>query len=258
MRNYNLSFDMTGKVAIVTGVSGGLGVEFAYYLAKFGAEITICARRLEKLQQQADWIEEQTGKKPLVVQCDISDEEQVKNVVDKTLEKFGKIDILVNNAAIIHFGGAEDIPFEQVKQMLDIDVVGTWKFCRAVFNAYMKEHGGRIVNVNSIVSYSCSKEAPAYHVTKAAEAALTQNLSLCWAQYGVHVNGVAPGTHINGGMVEGTPQYLLDRIAEGVPQGRLGDFGDLAGAMLFLASDANTYCHGQTIICDGGMGLEYF
>ena len=142
--------------------------------------------------------------------------------------------------------------------VLNIDVTGTWLMSKEVVNVYMGEHGGKIVNINSVNSFSASPVAPVYHVAKAAEAALTQSCAAAWAGQGIYVNGIAPGNMQNGEMAPDTPADILENIRRKVPQRRLGGYGDLSGALLYLVSDANTYTQGVTITCDGGLILEAF
>ena len=139
-----------------------------------------------------------------------------------------------------------------------MDVTGTWLMSKEVVNASMLEKGGRIINICSVNSFSASPAAVVYHVAKAAEAALTKSCAAAWAGHGIYVNGIAPGNMQNGEMAPDTPPAILENIRNKVPQRRLGQYGDLSGALLFLASDANTYTQGTIIVCDGGLILESF
>ena len=253
-----VNFDLTGKVAIVTGGSRGLGVELATSMAEYGADIALMAGNVEKMKKVASDIAEKTGRKVIWVKVNIGDEESVKAAVQTVMDEYGKIDILVNNAGIIRYGRPEEMTYTDWTDVLNIDVTGTWLMSKEVVNVYMGEHGGKIVNINSVNSFSASPVAPVYHVAKAAEAALTQSCAAAWAGQGIYVNGIAPGNMQNGEMAPDTPADILENIRRKVPQRRLGGYGDLSGALLYLVSDANTYTQGVTITCDGGLILEAF
>ena len=251
-------FDLTGKVAIVTGASRGLGVELATSLAEYGANLALMAGNEEKLKKTAAAIVEKTGVRVITVKVDIASEANVQNAVKTVMDAFGKIDILVNNAGIIRYGRPEEISLQDWCECIDVDVTGTWLMSKEVVNAYMLAHGGRIVNICSVNSFSAAPTAVVYHVSKAAEAALTKSCAAAWAANGIYVNGIAPGNMQNGEMAPDTPPAILESIRNKVPQRRLGRYGDLSGALLFLASDANTYTQGSIIVCDGGLILEGF
>lgn len=195
-----VNFDLTGKVAIVTGGSRGLGVELATSMAEYGADIALMAGNVEKMKKVAANITEKTGRKVIWVKVNIGDEESVKAAVQTVMDEYGKIDILVNNAGIIRYGRPEEMTYKDWTDVLNIDVTGTWLMSKEVVNVYMGEHGGKIVNINSVNSFSASPVAPVYHVAKAAEAALTQSCAAAWAGQGIYVNGIAPGNMQNGEM----------------------------------------------------------
>lgn len=253
-----ISFDLTGKVAIVTGASRGLGVELSTTLAEYGADVCIMATNVEKLNKAAETLREKTGRKVMAVGVNIADEKSVEDAVKQVMAEFGKIDILVNNAGIIRYGAPEEISAKDWMECINVDVNGTWMMSKAVVNAYMKEHGGKIVNIASVNSFSASPVAPVYHVSKAAVVALTKSCACAWAPYGIFVNAIGPGYMLNGEMAPDTPLDVQESIKRNVPQKKLGGYGDLSGALLYLASDANTYTQGNTIVCDGGMILESF
>lgn len=253
-----VNFELSGKVAVVTGASRGLGVELATSLAEYGADLALMAGNEAKMQKVAADITARTGVKVITVKVNIADEESVHNAVDAVMKEYGKIDILVNNAGIIRYGRPEEITAQDWRECLDVDVTGTWLMSKEVVNASMLERGGRIVNICSVNSFSASPAAPVYHVAKAAEAALTKSCAAAWAGHGIYVNGIAPGNMQNGEMAPDTPPDILENIRGKVPQRRLGQYGDLSGALLFLASEANTYTQGTIIVCDGGLILESF
>ncbi len=254
-----ISYDLTGRVAIVTGGSRGLGIELATSLAEYGADIALMAGNEEKMAKVAASITEKTGRVAKGYKVDISDEDSINAAVAAVMADFGKIDILVNNAGIIRYGTPEQMNSKDFKDVINVDVIGTWMMSKAVVNASMLPNKyGKIININSVNSFSASPVAPAYHVAKAAEFALTQSCAAAWAQYGIYTNGIAPGNMQNGEMAPDTPAAVLENIRRKVPQKRLGGYGDLSGALLYLASDASSYTQGVTITCDGGLILEAF
>lgn len=253
-----VSFDLTGKTAIVTGASRGLGVELATSLAEYGADVAIMATNMERLEKTAAELRAKTGRNILSVQVRVEDEQLVQEAVSKVLKEFGKIDILVNNAGLIKYGNMHELSLEDWNAVMNVDLTGTFLMSKAVVNAYMKEHGGRIVNVTSVNGKRASAKAGVYNVAKAAAIALTESCACGWAQYGIYVNSVAPGFMLNGEMSKGVSEDSLERINRNIPQNRCGQYGDLSGALLYLASDACSYTQGVTIVCDGGMILESY
>lgn len=253
-----ISFDLKNKVAIVTGASQGLGIELSTTLAEHGADVVIMARNQEKLEKAAEVLRQKTGRKILAVPVDISDEQSVEKAVKTVMDEFGKIDILVNNAGIILYGSAEELPLEDWQKVINTDLTGTFIMSKAVVNACMKENGGKIINISSVNGKRATAAAPVYHVAKAATIALTESSACCWAKYGIFVNSIAPGFMTNGEMAPDCPIEIQESIKKNIPQNKLGEYGDLSGALLYLASDACTYTQGNTIVCDGGMILESF
>lgn len=249
-----ISFDLTGKVAIVTGASQGLGKDMARGLAEAGADVVIMARRVDKLKEVAAEIHSSTGRKILPVYLDITKMEVMQEAVQTVLDMFGKIDILVNNAALIDYTPAVDLTEEAYDRVLDANIKGPFFMAKEVFLKSMKENGGNIINICSVSGYRASAVAPTYSISKAAAAMMTQCLAAAWAQYGVYVNAIAPGQIMLGMGENSTPEHVAKMSAK-VPQRRLGTVDDLNGALVFLASDACRYTQGQVILCDGGLLL---
>ncbi len=250
-----ISFDLTGRVAIVTGASHGLGVELATSLAEYGADVALFARSEDKMKKVAADIHEKTGRKIVPVVCDLTKETSIQAGVAKVIETFGRLDIMVNNAGLIEINPVEKHTLEQWQRVIDTDLTGCFLMAKEVFVQYMKEHGGHIINVSSVSGFVASGNSASYNAAKAGVVHLTKSLAVAFAPYGVYVNGIAPGQMTNGDMSADTPKDVAERIAAKVPQRRLGQYGDLSGALLFLASDACSYTQGQTIVCDGGMIL---
>lgn len=249
MKNY---MDLTGRVAVVTGASSGLGYEYSKALAENGAKIAAFARRTEKLEKLKEEIE-QAGGTCLPVQCDITKEEDVIAGVKKTVEAFGKIDILVNNAGAITVCPAEDLSLDDWNKVANTSITGYFLMAREVGKVMIKNRYGRIINTCSIFGKIANFHAPilSYNATKGAVPNFTRGLAQEWAQYNITVNAIGPGMFPTEMMVvdEGTHQYLQGRA----PIGRPGRIEELCGQLLLFASDASSYTTGQTIYIDGGL-----
>lgn len=247
-------FDLTGKVALVTGASSGLGVEFARALANQGANLALVARREEKLKEVQKEIEK-LGVTCRYYICDVMQTEQIKNAVEQTEKDFGRIDILVNNAGLGLFDNAEKTTDEMWHNMVDTNLNGVFFFAREVGKVMLKQKYGRIINIGSIHSTVAMKELPltAYCTTKGGVLMLTKALATEWAKYGITVNAIGPG-YFALGMAEGIvkdPEFAKT-IESKSPMGRAGMPGELDTTILYLASDASTFVTGQIITVDGG------
>lgn len=257
MKNLNHLLDLTDKTAIVTGASYGLGVTFARALAGAGAKLVLAARSTDKLQRVSEHITD-AGGTVLALTCDISDSVQVEAMVAGAVERFGRVDILVNNAAVVPEGGMmpERIPNEVFEQTVRINLLGTWYCCREVGKFMLRDgKGGSIINVASIAGLIGWQDFPAaYQATKGAVINLTRNLAVSWGNRGVRVNTLAPGWFPS----EMTAKFfaipaLMEWINKLSPLGRVGDPEELVGALLYLASDASSFMTGQTLVVDGGV-----
>ena len=255
MKSIEELFSLKGRVAIVTGASRGLGKEAAEGLAEAGAKIVLAARREQWLTPTAEELH-QRGFDCLACTCDVADDTQVRELVSKTLEHFGHIDILVNNAGISWGASYEEMPVDAWHKVLNTNVIGTHLMTRAVLPSMRKQGYGKIIHVASIMGLvGVPKEileASGYTASKGAILALTRELAVNYAAYGIRVNAVAPGffpTRLSAGVIE----RAEERITEITPLGRLGEEGELKGAILFLAAPASDYITGQTIAVDGGL-----
>ena len=253
MKNY---FDLTGRVAIVTGCSTGLGVQMARALASQGCAIVPIARRMEKLEEVAEMLRKEFGVEALPLRCDITDTAMVENVVDETLKHFGRIDILINNAGTGAVAPAEDITDEQFANEMNIDLFGSFKVARAVAKkAMIPAKYGRIINIASMYGLVGNKIAPAspYHAAKGGVVNMTRALAAEWGKYGITVNSICPGYFVTPLTKETLDSDWFKEYSKGaIPMERYGVEGELDSAALFLASPASTYVTGVSLPVDGG------
>lgn len=246
----NKLFDLTGRVAVVTGGNRGLGKEMALGLASAGADIVVIARKIEK---QVITDIEKHGVKVLAVEFDLVDFHLYDELLQRIIAAMGKIDILVNNAGVQKRHDAEEFPKEDWDFVMDVNANAPFFFCQT-FGKHMLENGyGKIINLASLLSFQGGLRVPAYAASKGAVMQFTKALSNEWANRGVNVNAVAPGymnTEMNTALLADKTRngQILDRI----PAGRWGQATDMQGAVIFLASPAADYVHGITIPVDGG------
>ena len=253
MKNY---FDLTGQVAIVTGCSTGLGVQMAKALANQGATIVALARRKEKIEEVAKEIADTYKVPTLAVQCDITDTDTVNAVVDEVMAKFGRIDIVINNAGTGAVASAEDITDEQFYGELNVDLGGTFKVARAVAKkAMIPAKYGRIINIASMYGLVGNKVAPAspYHAAKGGVVNLTRGLAAEWGKYNINVNAICPGYFYTPLTKETLDSEFFQQNAQTmIPLSRYGNEGELDTAAIFLASPASSYVTGVMLPVDGG------
>ena len=249
-------FDLNGRTAIVTGCSTGLGVQMAKALANQGANIVALARRQDKLEAVAKEINKQFGVDTLAVKCDITDTEAVKAAVQQALDRFGRIDILINNAGTGAIAPAEDITDEQFANEVNVDLFGTFKVAREVAKQSMiPQKYGRIINIASMYGLVGNKIAGSspYHAAKGGVVNLTRALAAEWGKYGITVNAICPGYFYTPLTKEtlGTPSFkaYADTV---IPAERYGEEGELDTAAIFLASDKTAYVNGIMLPVDGG------
>jgi NAD(P)-dependent dehydrogenase (short-subunit alcohol dehydrogenase family) len=245
-------FRLDGKTAIVTGASSGLGVAFAEGLAEAGADLAICARRTDKLQATREKVEA-LGRRCVAVEADVSDPEQCTNVVETAKRELGRVDVLVNNAGIGTAVPATRETPEQFRQVIDINLNGSYWMAQA-FARNVGEEGGAIVNVGSVLgSTTAGLPQAAYASSKAAIIGLTRDLAQQWTgRKKIRVNALAPG-FFPSEMTDQYPDGYLDAMMIRVPAGRGGEPSELTAALLFLASDASSYVTGVVLPVDGGM-----
>lgn len=252
MINY---FDLTGRVAVVTGASTGLGLQMAKAFASQGAKLVLLARRANLLEQSAASIAAEYGVEVHPVVCDITVTEQVKAAVESTMKRFGRVDILVNNAGTGAIGDAENITDEQFMHELNVDLFGTFICAREFGKEMIKANYGRIINIASIyglVGNMIAGSAP-YHAAKGGVVNLTHALAGEWGKHGITVNSICPGyfyTELTTATLD--TDYFQDMAKRSIPLGRYGREGELNTCALFLASPNSSYVNGQCIAVDGG------
>lgn len=253
-------FDLSGKVALVTGGSRGLGREMAVALGEAGARLVITARRRQWLDEAESELRER-GFHCLAITCDVASEDQVQASVQRALEHFGRIDILVNNAGITWGAPALEMPLGKWRQVINVNVTGTFMMSQAVGRHMRDKGGGKIINVSSITGLRGLAhqvlDAVGYSTSKGAIVALTKDLAVKWARYNIQVNAIAPGFFPTR-LTEFALSQSRERIIEAVPMGRLGQGDDLKGVVVFLASPASNYITGQVIAVDGGLTSSSF
>ena len=246
-------FDLSGKVALVTGCSTGLGVQMAKALARQGASIIALARRQELIDAVAKEIHETYGVDTLALKCDITDTEAVDKAVDEALTHFGKIDILINNAGTGAVAPAEDITDEQFSNELNIDLFGTFRVARAVAKkAMIPANYGRIINISSMYGNKIAPSSP-YHAAKGGVVNLTRALACEWGKYNITVNSICPGYFYTPLTKETLDSdYFKEYAKTAIPMERYGVEGELDAAAVFLASQEASYVSGIALPVDGG------
>jgi NAD(P)-dependent dehydrogenase (short-subunit alcohol dehydrogenase family) len=244
--------ELDGRVAVVLGGTTGIGRALSLGLAQAGADVVASGRRLEHVEQTADEVV-RLGRRSVRQPSDVTDRASLERLLEKVIESLGKVDILVNCAGKTKRGSTLDFSEKDWADILDTNLTGVLRGCQ-VFGRHMLERGyGRIVNIASVTSFVALFEVAAYGASKAGVASLTQSLAIEWGPKGVCVNAIAPGffrTHLNAALLDGTPRghELLLRA----PMRRFGRVEELAGAVVFLASEAASFVNGEILVVDGG------
>jgi NAD(P)-dependent dehydrogenase (short-subunit alcohol dehydrogenase family) len=252
-----IEFSLAGKAALITGASRGIGRAIALRLAQAGARVVVSSRKLEGVQPVADEIKA-AGGEALAVQAHVGKSEDVMVLVARTLEAFGRVDIVVNNAGTNpHFGPLLTADEGLWSKTFDTNATGVFRVCQAVAPHMEKQGGGKIINVASIAGLRPSPGMGIYSVSKAAIIMLTQVLALELGRANIQVNAIAPGvikTHLSQVLWQ-TPQ-IAEPILNRTPLGRFGEPEDVAGLALFLASPASDYVTGSVFVVDGGLNVS--
>lgn len=249
-------FDLSGRTAIVTGGSRGIGKEMAEGLAEGGANLMLCARRQEWLDETVAQFTER-GFNVASQVCDVSKADDVQAVVDQTVSEFGAVDILINNAGISWGAMPEDMPLEQWQKVIDVNLTGCFLMAQAAGREMLKKNSGSIINIASIAGMTSSANGPfyaGYVASKAGLIGLTRELAASWGRRGIRVNAIAPG-FFHSRLADAVIDIYERSIQENNVIPRVGNEGELKGTVVFLASDASSYITGQTIAVDGGMSV---
>ncbi len=255
----NKLFDLTDKIAIVTGGARGIGRFLATGLAEAGANVVVASRKLENCEEAAKELGA-LGVRVLPVKCDMLSTENIDNLVEITLKEFGKIDILINNAGITWGAPTLEYPLDKWEKVFDVNVKAVWVLSQKVANIMKDQGGGKIINISSVLGSRGSDEvghpAVAYNSSKAAVEILTKNLAIKLAKYNINVNCIAPG-FFHTDMMEYlfNPEYkqTYDATIGQIPAGRFGEEDDMKALGVFLSSKASNYMTGSIIAVDGGM-----
>lgn len=256
--DYKKLFDLTGKVSIVTGGATGLGKSMAEALASFGSHIVIADVHLSLAEETARHISTSYDVSTLAVQVDVTQEDQVKRMMNATIEKLGRINVLINNAGICQKIKAEDQTLDEWKKTMDVNVNGVYLCSKYAGMEMMKSGGGSIVNIASMSGYIANTEAQAaYNSSKAAVIMMTKCLASEWVHHNIRVNAIAPG-YMKTAMTK--PIFSeggeLAHVLNYVPMKRLGNPEELGGVAVLLASDASSFTTGSTYLVDGGYTIQ--
>src|SRR4030095_10854898 len=246
-------FDLSGRVAIVTGGSRGLGLEMAEGFAEAGASLMLCARREEWLTPAVAGFRAH-GVRVEGALCDVSDAAQVQAVVDQTMKAFGQVDILVNNAGLSWGEAPETMPLDKWRKVIDANLTGAFLFAQAAGREMLKRSYGRIVNIASVAGLQGSVNGPhyaGYAASKAGLMGLTRELAATWGRHDIRVNAIAPG-FFHSRLADAVIPLAEPALKARNPIARIGNPGELKGVAVFLAADASNYITGQTIVVDGG------
>ena len=246
-------FDLTGRVAIITGGSVGLGRQMAEGLAEMGANLVLCARKKDRCEQAAHELK-QLGVETRALACDVNSQDQIQAVVDATVSEFGRIDVLINNAGAAWGAPIEEMRLEHWNKVIETNLTGTFLFCQTVGKIMIPQRRGKIINIASIAGLHGGGpefHAIGYHASKGGVITFTKELACKWAMHNIHVNAIAPGwfpTNMSEVLIERNEGALRKRI----PLNRFGSDHDLKGPAVFLASDASDFVTGHVLVVDGG------
>ncbi|KAA3511305.1 glucose 1-dehydrogenase [Agrobacterium vitis] len=259
--DYRHMFDLTGRKAIVTGGSRGIGKALAEALAAHGADVAIVVRStLDRAEELAASLREQ-GRDSFALQADVAQEADVERMTQSVMDRFGRIDILINNAGIVLPAAAEDCSLDQWRQTMAVNLDGVFLASKHVGRQMIAQKSGSIINIGSmsgrIVNWPFRHAA--YNVSKAGVHMLTKALATEWAEHNIRVNALAPGyirTELTDDVLREHPDVVRDHWAKGAVQNRIGSVEELSGSVVYLASDASSFTTGEIITIDGGLTLR--
>ncbi len=247
-------FDLTGKIAIVTGAGRGIGLKMAEALSEMGANVSICSRKLENCEKAARDLAKR-GYKTAAMVCNVCSPDDIQKVVDETVQRFGSLDILINNSGVSWGATPEEYPLHGWKKVLDTNLNGVFWFSQIAGRVMIKQKGGNIINIASIMGITGmdpeAADAIGYSASKGAVITLTKDMAAKWAKFNIRVNALAPGWFPTD-MSKWTLDNRGPKLLEHIPLRRFGRAEELKGAIIFLASEASSYVTGAVIPVDGG------
>ncbi len=247
-------FDLTGKTALVTGASGGIGSAIAYALAKQGARLALSGSNGDKLRVFREQLNDEIGGDHVEITCNLSDADDVEKLVPATVDTLGKMDILVNNAGITRDNLAMRMKDDEWDQVMKVNLEAAFRLMRASARPMMKARGGRIITITSVVGTTGNPGQMNYAAAKAGLVGMSKSLGQELASRGITVNCVAPG-FIRTAMTDELPDAQKEALNAKIPMGRMGEGDDIGAAVAYLASDEAAYMTGQTLHVNGGMAM---
>ncbi|RKQ35728.1 SDR family oxidoreductase [Oceanobacillus halophilus] len=254
----NELFDLTGKVALITGGGRGLGEQIAEVYAEMGCELALCSRKKESCDGVAERLSNEYGIKAKGYALDVTNEEQVKSVVNKVLADFEKVDILVNNSGATWGAPVEEMPLEAWNKVMNVNVTGTFLLSKAVGKHMIEQNHGKIINIASAAGLTVRPpevtNTIGYTTSKAAVIHFTKDLAIKWARHNIYVNAIAPGM-FRTKMTKGTLEQKEEKVVETIPLRKIGDENMLKGAAIYLATQASDFVTGTVLSVDGGSTL---
>ncbi|WP_438728549.1 SDR family NAD(P)-dependent oxidoreductase [Parasphingorhabdus sp. DH2-15] len=254
--NAPTAFSLSGHRALITGASGGLGAHFARVLAMAGADIVIAARRKEKLDEQAEAIAAQYGQEVMAVSMDVTQSMSVQGAFAAITQSGPPCDIIINNSGVAHISWMVDMDEAEWAKVMDTNVTGVWRVASAAANALKTaQQPGSIINIASVLASNTALCAGGYATSKAAVAHMTRSLAVELTRSRIRVNAIAPGYFLSDINRDYLESDAGEKMRRRVPMQRFGDYHELDGALLLLASDAGSYMTGTTIAVDGGHGI---
>jgi NAD(P)-dependent dehydrogenase (short-subunit alcohol dehydrogenase family) len=248
-------FSLTHKTAVVTGGGRGLGEQIAFALAEAGANVVVCSRNIKACQTVSEQLKEK-GVQSLAIECDVTKQEDIDHVVKETVDRFGTVDILVNNSGTSWAAPVLELPADKWDKVMNVNMKATFLFSQAVAKQMVKQGSGKIINIASVAGFGgihpALMDTIAYNTSKGAVLTFTKDLAVKLAQHNIQVNAIAPGffpTKITKSILESSAYNIIGHT----PAGRFGSENDLKGATVFLASKASDYVIGHVLVVDGGI-----